>query len=417
MVKNQEERMIYLISVLNDARKAYYEGINEESTISDAEYDKLFGELVYLETVTGEQLPNSPSVQVGFAPIFEDKAQHIKPILSLKDTKSVDELLHFLGEKEGLLSWKLDGLSIVLYYNDGKLVQALTRGDGAIGKVITENAKCMQGVPKEINVKGRLVVRGEGCLSIKEFEMIKKTKQGERFSNPRNLAAGIINTTKAPSILLHHMHFIVHSLVLSDELDERKVYGVSTRKGQLMFLSALGFDVVPYSNVLNFELQEEINHYTERVEDFDFPVDGLVLTLNDLAYAESLGQTARYPKHSMAFKWPDEHKLTRVQGMKWSVSQTGLITPVVIFEPIELEGTTVRQANLHNLKFFEDLSIGKGDTIEVYKANKIIPEVAENLTRSKTEEYPHICPNCGGPTTVVTTERTRKLYCYSCGQH
>lgn len=412
MTEEKTKRMAYLASFLGDACKAYYSDTDEEPIISDKEYDKLISELSELEKEAGDSLPWSPTKHIGFAPQTADKMPHKLPVLSLKDTKSVEELLHFLGENEGMLSWKLDGLSIVLYYLDGKLVNALTRGDGAIGKVIFENAKQMHNVPEEIPVKGELVVRGEGCLALKDFELIKKTKQGERFSNPRNLAAGIINTTKAPSTLLHYMTFIAHSILFSDG-DAKEL---TTRTAQLAYLSFFGFRVVPNSKVLNFELKHEIERYTSEVESFPFPVDGLVLALDNLAYGESLGATAKFPRHSMAFKWPDEHALTKVTGMKWSVSQTGLITPVVIFEPIELEGTTVRQANLHNLKFFEDLSIGKGDILKVYKANKIIPEVEENMTRSKTERYPHKCPICGGPTRVAETERTRKLYCDRCGK-
>jgi len=404
--------MIYLNATLNDARKNYYSDTDEEPTLSDLEYDKLFTELMALELLTGEQLPDSPLRSVGFTPQYGYKMAHKKPILSLKDTKSIDELLHFLGENEGMLSWKLDGIGIVLHYRNGQLVNALTRGDGAIGKVIFENAKSMRNVPQEVPIKGELIIRGEGCLSLKDFDRIKKTKQGEKFRNPRNLAAGIINTTKAPSVLLRYMSFIAHSIIFSDG----EAAEIPTRTAQLAYLSFFGFRVVPNSKVLNFELKREIERYTKEVDTFEFPVDGLVLALDNIAYGESLGSTARFPKHSMAFKWPDEHRLTTVQGMKWSVSQTGLITPVVIFEPVELEGTTVRQANLHNLKFFEDLGVGIGDTIQIYKANKIIPEVEENLTRSKTEEYPSRCPVCGNPTTVVENERTRKLYCYSCAK-
>lgn len=412
MTNEKKTRLVYLSALLSDACRAYYSDTDEEPIMSDKEYDKLIAELILLEAENGDSLPWSPTHSVGFTPQSACKMQHIRPVLSLKDTKSVDELLHFLGENEGMLSWKLDGLSIVLYYKDGKLINALTRGDGETGRVIFENAKQMRYVPLEIPIKGELVVRGEGCLALKDFELIKKTKQGERFSNPRNLAAGIINTTKAPSTLLHYMAFIAHSIIFSNG----DANDLETKTAQLAYLSFFGFKVVPNSKVLNFELKREIERYTKEVSGFPYPVDGLVLALDNIAYGESLGCTAKFPRHSLAFKWPDEHKFSKVTGMKWSVSQTGLITPVVIFEPIELEGTTVKQANLHNLKFFEDLGIGRGDLLKIYKANKIIPEVEENMTRSKTEEYPRVCPVCGGPTHVVETERTRKLYCNSCGK-
>ena len=411
MTKAQKERMEHLVTVLNDACDRYYVNTNDGPSMPDIYYDKLITELVSLEETTGEFIPESPTKRVGFAHQEEGKMLHKKPILSLKDTKSIDELLHFLGEREGMLSWKLDGVSIILHYVNGKLVTALTRGDGLIGKVIFGNVLRMRGVPLEIPTKEELVVRGEGCITLSEFDVIKKTRKGEEFSNPRNLAAGIINTTKSPSILLRHVNFIAHSIVYFGA----KELTLSKRSQQLDYLTFLGFRSVPYTIVLNFELKREIERYTRNVTDFEFPVDGLVLTLNGVEYGESLGATAKYPKHSLAFKWPDEHKLTRVTGMKWSVSQTGLLTPVVIFEPIELEGTIVKQANLHSLKFFAGLGIGIGDILQVYKANKIIPEVEENLTRSNTEEPPDICPVCGHSTTTVQTEKSTKLYCHYCG--
>lgn len=410
MTKAQEERMTRLVVILNEAAYKYYEDTTDGPSISDAQYDKLLKELVELEAETGISLPSSPTNKVGYPYYGRDKMPHKKPILSLKDTKNIQDLLYFLGEREGLLSWKLDGLSIILHYINGRLVNALTRGDGVFGRVIFEKALRMASVPKEIACKDELFVRGEGCITLSEFDAIKKTKTGEQFSNPRNLAAGIINTTKSQSVLLRHVTFVAHSIVYLDG-----IHLFLKRREQLDYLSYLGFCVVPYTLVLNFELIREIERYTKEVETFDFPVDGLVLTLNDISYANSLGATARYPKHSMAFKWPDESKLTKVIGMKWSVSKTGLITPVVIFEPVELEGTNVRQANLHTLKKFEELALGKGDILRVYKANKIIPEVDDNITRSGTEIYPHICPICGGKTTVVENETTRKLYCHRCG--
>lgn len=411
MTNSQKARMEHLAYMLNEACRRYYVDTDNGPAMSDKMYDKMLEELSNLEQDLGEILPNSPTKRVGYSEQETDKIQHVVPVLSLKDTKSVDEMLHFLGENDGILDWKLDGLSIVLHYMNGQLIMALTRGDGIMGKNILANVLKMKNVPKEIPFKGYLVVRGEGCLALKEFEQIKKTKEGERFSNPRNLAAGIINTTRTSNILLRHMTFVAHSIMLMEGGQEL----IRTRSGQLSYLKNIGFRVVPFVKVLNFQLKKVIEQFTKDVDKFEFPVDGLVLALDDVEYGESLGVTAKFPKHSLAFKWPDETKLTKVTGMKWSVSQTGLITPVVTFEPISLEGTMVKQANLHNLKFFEGLSIGIGDTVKVYKANKIIPEVEENLTRSKTESYPKRCPVCGSKTTVVETDRTRKLYCTKCG--
>lgn len=404
-------KMEELVADLNDAARKYYSGKDgEETPISDSKYDKMLAELLYLEEKHGYRLPNSPTSRVGFEEV-EGKVKHYAPVLSLKDTKSVDEMLYFLGEKEGVLSWKLDGAAIVLYYKHGNLALALSRGDGMYGKDITKNVILMRYVPRFLPVKSNIIIRGEGCLSLKEFEQLKKTQEGEKYKNPRNLAAGLINGRKTTSTLLRHMSFITHSAVLI----EGPGRDIRSRFEQLGYLKSLGFRIVEHAKVANYKLKHEIEWFTNHVEDYEFPVDGLVLALDDLDYGESLGATARWPKHSLAFKWPDEMALTRVTGMKWSVSQTGLITPVVLLKPVVLEGTEVKQANLHTLKIFEELGIGIGDTLQIYKANKIIPEVEENLTRSKTEKYPRHCPICNSETTVVETEKTRKLYCYNCG--
>ena len=407
MITSQEteDRMKELINILNPARFDYYNGL-KESELSDKQYDAYSKELMNLESSSGIILSGSPSASVGTCE-SSDKIKHIKPILSLKDTKNVDDLLRLLKEKEGVLSWKLDGLSIVLYYNDGKLLYALSRGDGHYGKDITTNVKCIKGVPLKIPVKTFTVIRGEGCIATKEFDDIKKTKEGERFSNPRNLAAGLINRKVTSKILLRHMTFIVHNAIVLDEPFEKY-------SDQLDYLQSIGFKTVPYLKVLNFELVDAIQRFTEVVSSFAYPVDGLVLVINDLAYAQSLGATAKFPKGSIAFKWPDETKETFVSGIKWSVSKTGLITPVVIFEPVLLEGTVVHQANLHTLKGFEKLQLGYGDTIVVYKADKIIPEVEENLTRSNGFSIPKTCPVCGGKTFIMENDKTKKLYCERC---
>ncbi len=408
----KEARMADLIDILNDASSKYYTPHeDDEPPISDAQYDRYLSELIHLEGETGIKLKGSPTMKVGFTEPEEGKIKHYAPILSLKDTKSIDELLHFLGEKEAILSWKLDGVSIVLYYSFGTLQQAVSRGDGHYGKDITKNVMLMRNVPMTIPIKNNVIIRGEGCMSLKDFDKIKKTKEGEKYSNPRNMASGLVNTTRTTNVLLRHLSFIAHSVILL----EGQGRDISLRHKQLGHLKTLGFRVVPYTRVLNFELKAEIERYTKEVEDFEFPVDGLVLTLNDIHYGDSLGATAKFPKHSMAFKWPDEVARTMITGMKWSVSQTGLITPVVLFRPVTLEGTEVKQANLHTLKIFEELGIGIGDTIEIFKANKIIPEVKENLTQSATEEIPKHCPVCGSPTHILVTDKTRKLYCYPCG--
>jgi DNA ligase (NAD+) len=405
-------RMKELVDELNESSRKYYSGGEEddEPPMTDACYDRKLSELMFLEQETGVKLPNTPTIRVGFEEAVEGKVKHYSPVLSLKDTKSIDDLLHFLGENEGILSWKLDGISIVLYYANGNLVRALSRGDGLWGKDITKNVMLMRNVPKTISTKSNLIIRGEGCLSLREFEQIKRTKEGEGYRNPRNLAAGLINGTRTTNTLLRHMSFIAHSVILMEGIGGN----IKTLCEQFLYLQTLGFRVVPHHKVQNYTLKRIIEDCSESVKYFEYPTDGLVLALDDLEYGKSLGTTAKYPKHSMAFKWPDVMVLTHVIGMKWSVSQTGLITPVALLEPVELEGTTVKQANLHTLKGFFDLGIGVGDTVRVYKANKIIPEIDENLTRSGTEAYPLSCPKCGGGTKVIASEKTIKLYCTSC---
>lgn len=406
-----ESRMHKLVTLLNDAAKRYYTSAGDESSLTDAQYDRYLAELEDLEAQAGYKLAESPTIKVGYEE-DEDRIKHYSPILSLKSTKNVDELLYFLGVEEGVLSWKLDGVSIILYYQNGKLDRAVSRGDGMFGKDITKNVILMRHVPLQIGIKSTLIVRGEGCMSIKDFDQLKATKEGENYRNPRNLAAGLINSTKTSNVLVRHMSFVVHSIIYVDGFGR----DFDTREEEYLYLDKLGFYVVPYIMVVNYKLKEAIELMTSTIDVFEYPVDGLVLAMNDIAYGASLGQTQRYPKDILAFKWPDKSVLTKVKGMKWSVSQTGLITPVVVVEPVDLEGTTVQQANLHSLKIFEGLGIGKGDILEIYKANKIIPEVAENLTRSATEDYPHHCPDCGGETTVVDTGKTRKLYCYACAK-
>lgn len=407
---SMQAQMTRLVGILNDACQAYYAG-QDESPMTDAQYDRYLAELQELEAAAGYRLAESPNIRVGYEEM-EDKIKHYSPILSLKDTKSVDELLYFLGDKEAVLSWKLDGVSIVLYYQNGNLDRAVSRGNGEIGKDITRNVMLINNVPKTLPVKNTIIIRGEGCISLSDFEALKQTPEGEKYRNPRNLASGLINSQGTRDTLLRYMTFIAHSVIFVNG------YGRSLRTKMQLFayLEGFGFKVVPHIKVVNYHLKHEIEKMTNEVESFDFPVDGLVLTLNELSYGEILGSTAKYPRDSMAFKWPDVSVLTQVRGMKWSVSPTGLLTPVVLVAPVELEGTTVKQASLHSLRIFEDFAIGVGDTVEIFKANKIIPEVKENLTRSGTETYPRTCPVCDSPTIVVNGIKTRKLYCTQCGK-
>lgn len=412
MVVSEERktRMHYLIDLLNDARHKYYSGEEDESALTDKQYNAYLYELETLEAGTGIRLAGSPTGMVGYEEP-EGKIEHEIPVLSLKSTKNVDDLLHFLGEENGVLSYKLDGMSIVLYYNEeGKLVRAVSRGDGRLGKDITKNAILMQNVLRELPFKHRMILRGEGCISLETFDFIQRVSDWEGYKNPRNMAAGLLNRSKTRGLLLKELIFIPHTVMFLDDHSPIN----KTRHAQLEYLQVLGFEVVRRSFVRNFELLEAIERYSSAVETYAYPVDGLVLTIDSVKHGEALGSTNSFPRHSMAFKWADESVLTKVTGMKWSVSDAGYITPVVIFEPVEIDGTTVKQASLHNLKKFKDLAIGIGDTIKVYKANKIIPEVEENLTRSGTEKYPMMCPVCNQPTYSVATNVTQKLYCWHC---
>lgn len=406
-----ETRMKQLVDSLNDACRLYYTGTNDESPLTDAQYDKCLRELEVLEQRAGYRLSESPTAKVGYEE-KDNKIKHGFPILSLKSTKELTDLLYFINEEEALLSWKLDGVGIVLYYQNGCLDRAVSRGDGEYGKDITHAAMQMANVPKQIPIKNVAIIRGEGCISHVDFAELKATEEGEKYRNPRNLAAGMINATKNYNPFLKYLSFVAHTVVWLDG------YGRNcrTKSEELDYLHGLGFAVVPYFKVANYTLKTNIDEMTSQVDSFDYPVDGLVLTMNDIEYSNSLGLTAKFPRDSMAFKWPDVTEVTTVTGVRWSVSPTGLITPIVQLKPVALEGTVVKQANLHSLKIFNDMGIGKGDRVAVYKANKIVPEIQENLTRSASEEYPKLCPACGAETYVVATDKTQKLYCSACSQ-
>ena len=428
MTVAQSNRMQHLVDVLIEACRVYYRDVDESPIMSNKEYDDLFLELARLELRTGVVLHNSPTKNVGYSQNGgTDKAKHVAPILSLKNTKDIDDLQRFIGDRDGVLSWKLDGIGLVLYYFNGELERALTRGDGYVGKVVTDKALCMKNVPKKIAYKGTLVVRGEAVISLTRFEQVKQTSEGEKYGdNPRNVVAGIMNTIKPSKILLQNISFVAHTLVQILNLNWESNYNpsykclIDTRDSysdKLLFLRHVGFEVVEHVTVYNYTLIFEIETLTSiAINDIDYPVDGLVLTVNDSVYGESLGSTAKYPKHSIAFKWQDEVKLTTVIGMKWSVSKTGLITPIAILKPVVIDNTTVSQANMHNLSFFEKFKMGVGDIVQVYKANKIVPEIAENMSRTGTLKHPEKCPVCGCDTEVVRTDKTAKLYCRNCAR-
>lgn len=401
------ERMKELVSILNKAGKAYYQDAKE--IMSNFEYDKLYDELLALEKEEGVVLSNSPSIHVGFEVLSElPKERHAQPMLSLDKTKEVEQLKTWLGTQKGLLSWKLDGLTIVLTYEGGKLVKAVTRGNGEIGEVITNNAKVFKNVPLEISYKDTLILRGEAIIKYSDFEKMNQTIEDvdAKYKNPRNLCSGSVRQLNNQITAKRNVHFYAFNLVQADNVDFN-----NSRKEQINWLRSLGFDTVETKEVTSSTMDETVAYFAKAIETYDLPSDGLVLALDDIAYGRSLGTTAKFPRDSIAFKWRDEIKETTLTEIEWSASRTGLINPVAIFEPVELEGTTVSRASVHNVSIMENLKLGIGDTIKVYKANMIIPQIEENLTQSGTATPPEECPVCGHKTEIRDDNGVRSLYC------
>ena len=406
-MENKRKRIAELVDQLSEASKAYYQESRE--IMSNLEYDRLYDELVSLEAETGVILSNSPTVNVGYEAVDElPKERHETPMLSLGKTKSRDELRDWLQGHEGLLSWKLDGLTVVLTYQGGVLSKAVTRGNGEIGEVITNNARTFQNVPLNIAFKGELVLRGEAVISYSDFEKINSQIEDvdAKYKNPRNLCSGSVRQLNNEITAKRNVKLFAFSLVSAEGLDFE-----NSREKQFLFLKEQGFDVVDYLMVNEENILEAVEEFAHRIESYDIPSDGLVLTYEDIAYGQSLGRTAKFPRHSIAFKWADELRETTLKEVEWSASRTGLINPVAIFEPVELEGTTVSRASVHNVSIVKSLRLGIGDRITVYKANMIIPQIGENLTGSDTLEIPAICPVCGQPTEIRQINEVQSLYC------
>ena len=403
----KQERIKELVELLNRAGRAYYQESNE--IMSNYEYDALYDELVALEKETGMILANSPTVNVGYEVISElPKERHEKPMLSLDKTKEVEGLKSFLGDKDGMLSWKLDGLTVVLTYEDGKLVKAVTRGNGEVGEVVTNNAKTFKNIPLSVPFKGQLILRGEAVIKYSDFERINGEIEDvdAKYKNPRNLCAGSVRQLNNQITSERNVNFYAFTLVKADGVDFE-----NSLENQYEFLKSQGFQVVPYKRVNSGNIQEKVQEYAKEIETFDIPSDGLVLIYDDIKYGESLGRTAKFPRNGIAFKWKDETAMTTLKEIEWSPSRTGLINPVAIFEPVELEGTTVSRASVHNISIVEGLQLGIGDKIEVYKANMIIPQISENHTRSGKLTIPHTCPACGGDTVISAVNGVKSLYC------
>ena len=401
------QRMKELIPMLTEAAKAYYQ--EDREIMSNFEYDRLYDELVKLEEETGVSLAGSPTVSVGYASLEElPKEAHESPMLSLDKTKDRETLRQFVGEHKTLLSWKLDGLTIVLTYRNGKLEKAVTRGNGTVGEVITNNARVFKNIPLQIGYQGELVLRGEAIITYSDFEKINRQIEDvdARYKNPRNLCSGSVRQLNNEITARRNVHFYAFSLVKAEDVDFQ-----NSREQQFLWLKEQGFEVVEYRVVTAAVLDEAMEYFAHQVAENDFPSDGLVALYDDIAYGESLGSTAKFPRNAYAFKWQDEIRETVLRKIEWSPSRTGLINPVAIFDPVELEGTTVSRASVHNISIMKEMQLGIGDKIQVYKANMIIPQIAENLTRSGNLEIPNICPVCGQEARVQKTNEVESLYC------
>lgn len=407
MNRQKQERMKELVDLLNRAGKAYYQDAQE--IMSNYEYDSLYDELVSLEKELGMTLSNSPTVNVGYQVLSElPKERHEEPMLSLDKTKEVEGLKEFLGDQNALLSWKMDGLTIVLTYQGGELRKAVTRGNGEVGEVITNNARVFRNIPLKIGYEGELILRGEAVIGYRDFERINEeiTDVQAKYKNPRNLCSGSVRQLNNEITARRNVRFFAFALVRAPGVDFH-----NSRAAQMEWLKEQGFEIVEYHMVTRDTVEREVIKFSEKIPENDFPSDGLVLIYDDIEYGQSLGRTAKFPRDSIAFKWADETSRTRLLEIEWSPSRTGLINPVAIFEPVELEGTTVSRASVHNISIMEELELGVGDEIEVYKANMIIPQIARNLTRSGVRDIPAVCPVCGGKTQIRQEGNAKTLYC------
>ena len=407
MNESSIKKMKELGEKLREASRAYYQ--EDREIMSNVEYDALYDTLSALEKETGIVLADSPTVNVGYEAVEQlPKEEHERPMLSLDKTKEREALREFIGEHPTLLSWKLDGLTIVLTYENGELIKAVTRGNGIVGEVITNNARVFKNIPLKISFKGRLVLRGEAIITYSDFEKINETigDADAKYKNPRNLCSGSVRQLNNEITAKRNVRFYAFSLVSAEGVDFR-----NSREVQFRWLNEQGFEVVEYRKVTAETLDEAMDYFAEAVTTNDFPSDGLVALYDDIAYGESLGTTAKFPRNAMAFKWADEMRDTRLLEIEWSPSRTGLINPVAIFESVELEGTTVSRASVHNISIMKELKLGIGDTIRVYKANMIIPQIAENLTGSGNAPIPHTCPACGQETVVKKENDVECLFC------
>ncbi len=399
-------RIRELVHILNEAAKAYYQ--ENQEIMSNQRYDQLYDELEALEQKSGIILSNSPTQKVGYEILSNlKKIRHESKMLSLDKTKEIQKLKSWLGTQEGVLSWKLDGLTIVLTYRAGKLVQAVTRGSGEVGEDVTHNARVFKNIPLTISFQEEVILRGEAVISYPDFAKINELLPVEQqYKNPRNLCSGTVRQLNSEIAAKRHVQFFAFSVVKAEgqDFEDQKL-------NQIKWLKEQGFGTIEYMKVKADTIEEAVVDFEKRIASNDFASDGLVLTYNYISYGESLGATSKFPRDSIAFKWADEMQETQLLQVQWNTSRTGLINPVAVFEPVELEGTTVNRASVHNLSIIEDLQLGIGDTVKVYKANMIIPQIAENVTRSGTLYIPKQCPVCEGETEIKQAREGKALYC------
>lgn len=401
------QQMKELVKILNKAAKAYYQ--EDREIMDNREYDSLYDQLEKLEKETGITLANSPTVNVGYEAVdFLPKETHESPMLSLDKTKDRETLREFIGNHKTLLSWKMDGLTIVLTYENGELQKAVTRGNGTVGEVITNNARVFRNIPLKISYQGRLILRGEAVITYPDFERINSSIEDAdaRYKNPRNLCSGSVRQLNNQITAERNVRFYAFSLVSASNVDMH-----NSREYQMEWLKDQGFEVVEYRIVTADTLDEAMDYFADAVEKNIFPSDGLVALYDDIAYGESLGSTTKFPRNAFAFKWADEIRETTLRSIEWSPSRTGLINPIAVFDPVELEGTTVSRASVHNVSILKELELGIGDTLQVYKANMIIPQIAENLTRSRNLQIPDTCPACGSEAKIIKENEVEALYC------
>ena len=401
------QQMKELVKKLNKAAKAYYQ--EDREIMDNREYDALYDQLVKMEQETGIVLADSPTVNVGYEAVdFLPKETHETPMLSLDKTKDREALREFIGSHKTLLSWKMDGLTIVLTYENGALQKAVTRGNGVVGEVITNNAKVFRNIPLKIAFQGRMVLRGEAIITYSDFERINDSIEDvdAKYKNPRNLCSGSVRQLNNQITARRNVRFYAFSLVSAQDVDMH-----NSREYQMEWLKSQGFETVEYRVVTGETLDEAMDYFSSAVAQNDFPSDGLVALYDNISYGDSLGSTSKFPRNAFAFKWADEIRETTLREIEWSPSRTGLINPIAVFDPVELEGTTVSRASVHNISIMEDLELGVGDVIQVYKANMIIPQIAENLTRSGVKDIPQVCPVCGGATKIQMENETKTLYC------